>query len=195
MRALAKAVAVLAAFAVVGWLWTVLGAAELRSMHDEVDGMWSDLLDLCQKRGAVAVPALDVLASSGLFDKAMIGQVRARAVAASAAVDPAIIDQPDKFQQYAKTQQELSNALYAVKVTFDRHPSFRNKSPEIKSAADQLQSVDDAVFSETVMYSRQAKQYDAALRRFPGSVVGPREGLKPRPFFEITQTQPQGAPK
>jgi LemA protein len=188
MKALARAVAVMIGLALTVWVWTLFGAADLRSMHSEVDDLWVQLLESCQHRAEVAVPALDVIAAGGVFDRAMLDHVRARAVAAGGKTDPAILEDPEKFAAFAKTQQELSNALYAVRLTFDRHPAFKAK-PALKRADEQLRDVDNAVFSQMTIYSRQARQYDRALSRFPGTVVGPKEGFKPRPVLETPKAQ------
>lgn len=191
-KAFGKLVSVLLGLSLTVYCWMRLGAGEVKSMHDEVEDLWAQVVQDCQIRGQIAQKTFDTFAGSGLFDPAILSKVQQRARAAAQSVDPAIIGQPEKLAAFTHAQQDLSNAVYAVKLTFQRHPHFKD-NPDVRRAEETLEGADDRVFGDMTIYNRQARQYDAALARFPGTVVGPRQGLSPKPLLKMPPSQ-QPAP-
>lgn len=97
-----------------------------------------------------------------------------------------ILDDPGKFQQFQAVQGELSSALSRLMVVVENYPQLRANQNFLNLQA-QLEGTENRIAVERRRFNESAREYNTAVRLFPGSIVAGMSGFEQRAYFEAAE--------
>jgi hypothetical protein len=160
-------------------------------MKDDIDTSWEDFKTDCAHRSQTAEAFLQALKAVPGLDRSAQDNA-ASALAKAAAVPAPRIEDAAEFLAYAQAQDNISLSVKELlKACEDKAPIKLDANLyELYLGLAETQS---RTAAERAFYASQSIQYQAWLKRFPGNIVGPRKGFRPRPLLPSPKAKP--APK
>ncbi|HEX8618937.1 MAG TPA: LemA family protein [Thermoanaerobaculia bacterium] len=162
----------------------------LVGLDEEVNSQWAQVESQYQRRFDLIPNLVRTVQGAANFEKstleavvnarARVGQVAAPAGPPGAAAG--ITGDPNQMEQFAAAQQGLSNALSRLLVVVERYPELRSNQNFLELQS-QLEGTENRIGVERVRYNEKAKDYNAAVRRFPASMVASMSGFKQKAYF------------
>lgn len=94
------------------FLWSNGVCKSFTEKQNAAKAVWSQVQSAYQRRLDLVPSLMETLKASTKIDKAVLSDViEARALAESLALDPSILDDPDKFKKYDASQVNLGRLL------------------------------------------------------------------------------------
>jgi len=124
--------------------------------------------------------------------RARVGQVAVPSGPPGSATN--ITSNPQALAQYEQAQAGLGNALSRLLVVMERYPELK-ANQNFLELQSQLEGTENRIAVERKRYNDVARDYNVAIRQFPGSVVASVSGFKPKAYFQVTNPAANEAPK
>jgi LemA protein len=124
--------------------------------------------------------------------RARVGQVAVPSGPPGTATD--ITSNPQALAQYEQAQAGLGNALSRLLVVMERYPELK-ANQNFLELQSQLEGTENRIAVERKRYNDVARDYNVAIRQFPGSVVASMSGFKSKAYFQVTNPAANEAPK
>lgn len=148
----------------------------VRSAWAEVDNNYQRRLDL--------VPQLveSVKGSSNFEESTLLAVTEARSKVSSMAINPTDFD-PASIAAYEQNQGALSTALGRLLVTVESYPELKSVVV-FQDLVAQLEGTENRIAVARRDYSQRVESFNAAIKRFPGSLVASFAGFSERGYFK-----------
>ena len=95
------------------------------------------------------------------------GVVEARAKATQITLDPSIVTDPEKFQQFQEAQQQLSGALGRLLAITENYPDLKSNQ-NFLALQSQLEGTENRIAVARRDYIDAVRAYNTELRTIPG---------------------------
>lgn len=175
----------LIALALVGIIWFGTHSGLVNKDQAVEESIANVQVDL--QRQSNLIPALIRNAeASGRFERSTLNDViRARAGAGGIAqTSPSdIADNPELQRQLFEQQQNMSGALGRLLVVFERYPDLQTTAL-YRGLQDELAGSQNRIAYSRAQWNRANRDYNVAIRTFPGNVIGPISGFGERDYYE-----------
>lgn len=162
-------------------------------LDEGVKSQWAQVENTYQRRYDLIPNLVRTVQGAANFEKstleavvnarARVGQVAAPAGAPGAGA--ATPDNPAAFAQFEAAQQGLSSALSRLLVVVERYPDLKSNQNFLELQS-QLEGTENRIAVERRRYNEVAQTFNAAVRRFPASIVAAMTGFKPKAYFQST---------
>jgi LemA protein len=124
----------------------------------------------------------------GDFEKsALEGVISARARATQVTIDPTKLNSQN-IEQFQKVQGELSSAISRLLMVSEKYPDLQTNQG-FSDLRVELEGCENRISVERMKYNNMVKQFNAAIRKIPGSLFA--WGYEAAPYF----TADKGAEK
>ena len=97
-----------------------------------------------------------------------------------------IPNNPQALQQFEQAQAGLSSALSRLLVVVERYPDLK-ANQNFLQLQSQLEGTENRIAVERRRYNEVAQQYNAAVLKFPATLVASFSGFKSKPYFQGTE--------
>jgi LemA protein len=114
----------------------------------------------------------------------LIAVTKARQVA-SAALHPAVINNPKQFKQFSASQANLGNALNRLMVVVERYPNLK-ASENFLTLQTQLEGTENRIAIARERFNDATQSYNTAIRQFPANVVSKFGSFTAKPYFQAS---------
>lgn len=183
------AVIVIVILVVVLWFFSVRN--RLVRLDEASNSAWAQVQNVYQRRLDLVPNLVATVRGAAAHElDVQVGVVRERAAATQMRIDP---KDPAQFQQFAQQQAQLGGALGRLLVTVENYPQIR-ANENFLSLQSQLEGTENRISVERGRFNEAVREYNAAIRMFPGFIVAGFAGFKERPYF-TGETEAQVAPK
>ena len=173
--------------AIVILVFWIFGAYNgLVNKEETVNEAWSNVESQYQRRADLIPNLVATVKGYAEHERETLTEVvQARANATSVKVDPANLT-PDKIQQFQQNQDALGSALGRLLVVVEKYPDLK-ANENFKDLQAQLEGTENRIGVARTRFNEVARDYNASIRRFPGSVVASFSGFERKGYFEAAE--------
>jgi LemA protein len=162
-------------------------------LDQKTDSAAAQVQNVYQRRLDLIPNLVKTVEGAANFERSTLNEViQARATATQVKIDPANLT-PDKMRQFEQTQGQLSSALSRLLVTVERYPELKANA-NFRDLQAQLEGTENRITVERGNFNDAVREYNTAIKKFPGKFVAGFGGFAPKPYFEAVpaaQTAPQ----
>ena len=163
--------------------WAIARYNAFVTMQENVENAWGQVENQYQRRADLVPNLVATVKGYAAHEQAtLVGVMEARAKASQMTIDPTNAT-PEQLAQYQRAQGELSQALGRLMAVAENYPDLK-ASENFRQLADQLEGTENRIAYARNLFNDCAKEYNAATRRFPGSIVAGMFGFERKPYFE-----------
>jgi len=183
-------VAVIAGLMGVGLYNGLVGAREA------VDSQWSQVENVYQRRADLIPNLVASVKGAANYEQTTLTQVveaRSRVGQVTTQAPGAILNDPQKFQQFQQAQDQLSSALSRLLVVVERYPDLKAVQG-FRDLMTELEGTENRISVERRRFNEVAQSYNTRIKTFPAVLLAGMMGFQPRPYFQ-SQPGAETAPK
>ena len=111
--------------------------------------------------------------------------VEARAKATSVTLDANNLTE-ENLKAFQAAQDEMSSALSRLLVTVEQYPDLKANQNYLELQS-QLEGCENAIANARREFNETARDYNTAVRRFPGNIIAGMFGFDKKPYFEASE--------
>src|SRR5213593_4159581 len=169
---------------VVGVLaWAVSVNNQLVVAEQNVNEKWAQVRNVYQRRADLVPNLVETVKGFAAQERTVLEEVtKARASASSIQLTPQALNDPKALERFQAAQNQLSGALSRLLVTVERYPDLKSNQ-NFLALQSQLEGTENRIAVERMRFNEAVRDYNTALKRFPGSLVGSFRGFKEKAFF------------
>lgn len=161
------------------------------SLDQGVQAQWAQVENDYQRRFDLIPNLVRTVQGAANFEKSTleavvnarsrVGQVQAPA-GGPPGTQSSLPNDPNKMQQFAQAQDNLSGALSRLLVVVERYPDLKSNQNFLELQS-QLEGTENRIAVERRRYNETAQAFNTAVLRFPASLVASMSGFKPKAYF------------
>ena len=111
--------------------------------------------------------------------------VEARAKATSVTLDANNLTE-ENLKAFQAAQDEMSSALSRLLVTVEQYPDLKANQNYL-DLQSQLEGCENPIANARREFNETARDYNTAVRRFPGNIIAGMFGFDTKPYFEASE--------
>ncbi len=155
----------------------------LVALQQGTESSWAQVENQYKRRTDLVPNLVQTVAGAANFEKSTLTEViQARASATSVKIDPSNIT-PEQLQQFEKAQSQLSSALSRLLVSVERYPELKANA-NFRDLQAQLEGTENRIAVERQNFNNAVRDYNTAVRQFPGSLVAGFGHFTSKPYFQ-----------
>jgi len=182
--------------------WFVGTRNHLVTLDEEVSSQWGQVQNAYQRRFDLIPNLVRTVQGYASHEREVLEAVtRARASVGQVQLPSGppgspsdITSNPQAMAQYEQAQASLGNALSRLLVVSERYPDLK-ANQNFLELQSQLEGTENRIAVERNRYNDKAKNYNVAVRQFPGSLVASMSGFKQKAYFQVTNPAANQAPE
>jgi LemA protein len=175
-------VIVVALIALFGWGIGVNN--DLVARQQNVNEKWAQVQNVYQRRADLIPNLVETVKGFAFQERTVLEEVtKARASVAGIKVTPEMLNDPQALQKFQQAQAELGGALSRLLVTVERYPELKSNQ-NFLALQSQLEGTENRIAVERRRFNEAVRDYDTAIKRFPGALVASVRGFKEKAYFE-----------
>jgi LemA protein len=159
----------------------------IKAQLGQLNNVYQQRLDLIPN--LVATVQGSVTAERQTLDE-VIG---ARARATGINLTPEAIKDPQAFAKFQQAQDQLSGALSRLLVVVEKYPDLKSQT-NFQTLMSQIEGQENRVRIERNRYNEAVNEFNASIRRFPGSIIAGMSGFTAYQYFQAAAGA-ENAPK
>ena len=153
------------------------------TMQENVENAWGQVENQYQRRADLVPNLVATVKGYAAHEQAtLVGVMEARAKATQMSIDPAHAT-AEQLAEYQAAQGELSQALGRLMAIAENYPNLK-ASDNFRQLADQLEGTENRIAYARNLFNDSAKEFNAAIRRFPSNIIASMFGFERKPYFE-----------
>jgi LemA protein len=164
---------------IVGALWYVSSGNKLIALDEQVSSSWAQVENVYQRR-ADLIPNLVATVKGYAKHEA---DVLETVTQARASVGQIRVNSPEDLKKFDQAQGQLSTALSRLMVVAEKYPDLK-ANQNFLELQSQLEGTENRITIERQRFNDVAREYNTAIRVFPGSIIAGNKGMKERAYFE-----------
>ena len=173
---------------VVGGVMLAGSYNRLVGLDEAVDSAWSQVENVYQRRADLVPNLVATVRGAADFERETLQDVveaRSRVGQVGAQATGDIVEDPQRFAQFAAAQDALSSALSRLLVVVERYPELRAVAA-FRDLMVQLEGTENRIAVERRRYNEVAQSFNAARRRVPTAWFVSLLGwdFEPKAYFE-----------
>jgi len=174
--------------------WAVSINNQLVVLDQNVGEKWAQVQNVYQRRADLIPNLVETVKGFATQERTVLEEVtRARASASSIQLTPEALNDPKALEKFQAAQNQLSGALSRLLVTVERYPELKSNQ-NFLALQSQLEGTENRITVERMRFNEAVRDYNTALKRFPGSMVASFRGFREKAYFEAAPGS-QTAPK
>ncbi|HIG61153.1 MAG TPA: LemA family protein [Gammaproteobacteria bacterium] len=173
------------------------GLNSLPTLDEQVKSSWSQVENQYQRRADLIPNLVATVKGYAAQEKdTLLAVTQARAKVGSMQVDPGLINDPAKLQQFEQAQSQLSGALSRLMVVVEKYPDLKSNQ-NFLALQSQLEGTENRISVARRDYIGAIERYNTEMRTYPGKLWHSwlYSELKPRDaYYEATAERAEQAP-
>ena len=165
------------------------------TLDEEVSTAWSQVQNQYQRRMDLIPNLVSTVQGYAKHEAEVLTQIaEARAKAGGVVnVDESILNDPEKFEQDQKIQNQLGSSLQRLLAVTENYPELK-ANENFLALQDELAGTENRIAVERKNFNEVAKGYNTMIRKFPQSILAGMFGFEKRPYFTASE-EAQSAPQ
>jgi LemA protein len=149
-----------------------------------VDAQWAQVQNVYQRRADLIPNLVGTVSGAANFEKSTVTEVTAaRASVGQVKLDPnSAPTDPAQLAAFDRAQGALSSALSRLLVVVERYPDLK-ATANFQTLQAQLEGTENRIAVERGRFNDVARDYNAAIKRFPTVLFAGVLGFQPKAYF------------
>jgi len=175
-------------------MWGVGKYNTLVGLDESVNSAWAQVQNQYQRRMDLIPNLVATVQGVANFEKSTLQAViEARAKATQVTLSPQLLNDPQAFQRFERSQGELSSALSRLLVTVEQYPTLK-ANENFLQLQSQLEGTENRISVERKRFNEVVQSYNATIRTIPTSFIAALGGFQQKQYFQA-QPGAETAPK
>ena len=156
------------------------------AFEESVEGQWGNVENVYQRRADLIPNLVETVKGYAAHEKETLDAVinaRAKATQMQAQITPETLANPEMLSQFQAAQGSLGAALGRLMVVMERYPDLKANQGFLDLQA-QLEGTENRIAVERRRFNDLTRDFNTAIRRFPGNIIAGMFGFEKRPYFE-----------
>ncbi|WP_242447382.1 LemA family protein [Aurantiacibacter aquimixticola] len=166
------------------------GINSVPAAEEAAKAQWGNVESALQRRSDLIPGLVEVAQAEAISERNILTEVidaRARATAINITTDD--LSNPETFQNFQASQNQLTQALGQLRTVIESYPEISSSAAwsDLRVALDEANNL---VNTERVRYNELARDYNTEIRTFP-STIGANiiHGSEPLEYFEASDSE------
>lgn len=165
-------------------VWSVSIYNTMVRKNEKVRGTWSQVENQYQRRSDLIPNLVNTVKGYMEYEKEVLEEVtKARASVGQLKIGQEIIENPDLFSKFVKTQDSLSNALSRLLVVVERYPDLKANQNFI-ALQTQLEGTENRIAVERRRFNQAVMDFNSYIKRIPNSIIASLGNFKEKEYFK-----------
>lgn len=173
-------------------VWAFSAYNGLVSKDNNVDGLWAKVQTQYQRRADLIGNLVKTVQGAADFEKSTLTEVISARAAATSIQLKADDLTPENMAKFEAAQSQLSGSLSRLLVAVEQYPQLKANQNFLELQA-QLEGTENRISTARNDFNEGVKDYNLAVRQFPGNIMASIFGFARKAFFEATASA-QSAP-
>jgi LemA protein len=167
-------------------LWGISVQRGLVQKEERVQEAWSFVQSQYERRADLIPNLVATVRGAADFERETLeAVVDARARATSMQLTADALNDPQAMENFQAAQNQLSGALSRLLVTVERYPELR-ANQNFRDLQTQLEGTENRIATERNRFNSAVREYNTAIRLFPGNLLAGMMGFSSVSYFEAT---------
>jgi len=171
-------------------MWFVSSANQFVQMDEKVAAAQAQVENVYQRRADLIPNLVNTVKGYATHEKEVFENV---AAARAQAGQVHLSGDASDLKSFEKAQGQLSSALSRLLVVSENYPQLKADQSFLELQS-QLEGTENRITIERQRFNEVSRQYNTAIRQFPGSLVASIRGFKEKEYF-TSQPGSNVAPK
>ena len=181
-----KGVIVIIVLVVLAVIWGVGVYNGLVSKQETVEKAVGNVQTAYQKRADLIPNLVATVKNYAEYEAGTLtAVVEARAKATSVTLDANNLTE-ESLKAFQAAQDQMSSALSRLLVTVEQYPDLKANQNYL-DLQSQLEGCENAIANARREFNETARDYNTAVRRFPGNIIAGMFGFDKKPYFEASE--------
>ena len=182
---MSKFIAIILAVITLAFVLSIGVYNKIISGDEGITAAWSEVVNQYQRRADLIPNLVTTVKGAAANEKdILMSVIDARAKATSINVNADTLNDPAMFEKFTQAQSQLSGALSRLLVIVERYPEV--KSTQLyQDLLAQLEGTENRITVARKRYVGAVKEYNLAVRKFPGSIIAGYAGFSVKPNFSV----------
>lgn len=146
--------------------------------NEKIDGKFSEIDNQYKRRNDLIPQLVSAIKGSTSFEESVLTQVtEARASVGKLQLPANLPSDPAAQAAYLQAQQSLGNALGRMMMVAEAYPDLKSTAG-FRDLQVQIEGTENRITVARRDYIDSIQDYNTALRRFPGNVIGNMFGME-----------------
>jgi len=183
MKTVLIVLGVLAALAVVGFLFLTGQYNGLVNRAQAVDAQWAQVENVYQRRADLIPNLVATVSGAANFEKSTLTEItQARASVGKVQLNPTGTPTAAQLAQFEQAQGALGSALSRLLVVSENYPTLR-ATANFQELQAQLEGTENRISVERGRFNELARDYNSAIKRVPAVFFAGVMGFAAKPYF------------
>lgn len=152
---------------------------------EAVTARWSDIQNQYQRRFDLVPQLVETVKGAAGFEQSTLTEItEARASVGKLQLSQEMLDDPAKLQAFFQAQDQLGGALARLMVVAENYPTLK-ATENFRTLQDQLEGTENRIAVARRDYIDSVRDYNVAIRRFPGTLLAGAFGFDPHAQLEV----------
>jgi LemA protein len=166
----------------------------LVTQNQAVNSSWAQVQSQYQRRMDLIPNLVSTVKGEANFEKStLIDVINARANATKITLSPELLNNPEQFSQFQKTQGELGSTLSRLMVTIEKYPELKTNQ-QFAQLMDEISGTENRIAVARRDFNNIVQVYDTSIAKFPTNLFANQFGFKHKEYFQAEAGASQ-APK
>jgi LemA protein len=178
---------ILAALAVVAFLYVTGVYNGLVNRSQAVDAQWAQVQNVYQRRADLVPNLVATVSGAANFEKSTLTEItQARASVGKVQINPnSAPTDPAQLAEFDRAQSQLGSALSRLLVVSENYPSLK-ATANFQELQAQLEGTENRISVERGRFNDLARDYNSAIKRVPAVFLAGIMGFKDKAYFTAT---------
>ena len=171
------------------------GINSIPTAEENAKARWADVQAAYQRRASL-IPNLvaTVKGAAGSEERILTGVTEARAKATSINITTDDLSNPQRLQEFAQSQNQLTQALGQLRTVVEAYPDLKSQA-RFSDLMEEISGSENRINIAIRDYNQAVQAYNTRIRTFP-DVIGAKVfyGAKPMVPFQATTPNAEVAP-
>jgi LemA protein len=171
------------------------GVNSIPTAEENAKAKWADVQAAYQRR-ANLIPNLvaTVKGAAGSEERILVGVTEARAKATAINITTDDLSNPERLQQFAQSQNQLTQALGQLRTVVEAYPDLKSQA-RFSDLMEEISGSENRINITIRDYNQAVQEYNTQIRTFP-AVIGAKifYGSKPMTPYQATSPNAEVAP-
>lgn len=184
MKSISKNLFVLIVLALFSTQFYGCGYNTLVSLEEQVTSAWSQVENQYQRRADLIPNLVKTVEGVADFEKSVLTEItEARSKVGQTKINADDLTDPDKFQKFQQSQDQLSGALSRLLMVVENYPTLKSNENFLQLQA-QLEGTENRIAVERKRFNEVVQEFNTKVRSFPTLIMAKIFGFKEKQYFK-----------
>lgn len=164
------------------------GINSVPTKEEAAKAQWANVENALQRRSDLIPNLVSVVQAAAISEGDILARVtEARASATSINITSDDLSNPEEFQRFQESQNQLTQALGQLRTVVENYPQLASQ-PRFGDLMVALDESNNLISTERNRYNELARDYNTEIRTFPATIAANViYGAEPLEYFEAAE--------